>query len=117
MLPAVYQLLLASPAVVALIGDRAYRHGTAPQGVQAPYVTWFVPGGAPENGLDGPQADFSRVQVDAWADKDAQVVQVATAVRAALEKGGVCVGFAGDGRDFETQRFRMGYLFDFITPS
>lgn len=124
MLPAIFPLLKNAPAVTAFVGTnpvRVYRHGRAPQGVLAPYVTWFVPGGAPENGFDGPQADFSRVQVDAWVDDgpdgDVKVEQLAKAVRAALEQGGVCVGFAGDGQDPETKRFRMGYLFDFITPS
>jgi len=124
MLPLLFPLFKAAPAVLALIGTgasvddpvRVYRHGTAPQGVKVPYVTWAVPGGAPDNDLQGAAADFARVHVDCWADDDKQVELLANAVRAALEKGGVCVAFIADGRDFETQRFRMGYAFDFITP-
>lgn len=123
MLPLIFPLLKNDPAVTALIGAdpvRAYRHGEAPQGVVAPYVTWSVPGGGPENGFDGPLADFSRVQVDCWADGDGNggtVVEiVANAVRTALERGGVCVAFVADGRDPVTKRFRMSYQFDFITP-
>jgi hypothetical protein len=52
MLPDIFALL-ATPAVQALVGNRIYRHGDAPPDVQAPYITWFVLFGDPENGFSG----------------------------------------------------------------
>jgi hypothetical protein len=114
MLPTVFATLQASPAVVALVGDRVFRHGAAPQGVVRPYVTWATAGGAPENALDGACADAFRLQVDCWSDGDAQVEQLAAAVRAAMETDAVLVAYTADERDFDTQRFRIGFAFDWI---
>lgn len=119
MLPAVFLLLKASPAVTALIGAapvRAFRHGSAPQDVLKPYVTWSVPGGSAEITLEQPDADTFRVQVDCWSDDDTQVEALAEAVRAAVEKGSQLVAYTADERDFETRRFRIGFAFDFIKP-
>lgn len=93
---------------------RAYRHGMAPEGVARPYVTWSVPGGAPENTFDGADADVFRVQVDCWSDSDEEVELLASAVRAALEPAAHLVAYVADERDFQTQRYRMGFAFDFI---
>ncbi|CAA2107630.1 DUF3168 domain-containing protein [Variovorax paradoxus] len=119
MLPAVYPLLAASPAVLALIGDdpaRVYRHGSAPQDVLKPYVTWSVPGGSAEITLEQPDADTFRVQVDCWSEDKDQIDVLAGAVRAAVEKGSQLVAYIADERDFETKRFRIGFTFDFIKP-
>jgi len=116
MLPLIYPLLRDAPAVTALIGSppRAFRHGTAPQNVPKPYVTWSVPGGAPENTFDGAASDLFRVEVDCWSDDDTQVETLAAAVRAALEPSGHLVAYIADERDPVTQRFRISYAFDFI---
>lgn len=123
MLPKIQHLLKAAPAVTTLIGAgtdpvtdpvRVYRHGEAPQGVKAPYVTWSLPGGAPENTFDGADADVFRVQVDCWSDGDAEVEQLAKAVRAALEPAAHLVAYIADERNSETKRYRMGFAFDFI---
>ncbi|WP_009522324.1 DUF3168 domain-containing protein [Imbroritus primus] len=117
MLPPVFAALKASPAVTALIGSsplRAYRHGAAPQAVARPYVTWSAPGGSPENAFDGACADVFRVQVDCWSDTDAGVEALAVAVRAALEPSAHLVAYVADERDFETQRFRISFQFDWI---
>jgi hypothetical protein len=118
MLPNVFQALNASAPVVALIGPapiRVYRHGTAPQGVQSPYVTWSVPGGDAQIVLDtDTDADQFRVQVDCWANGDSDVEVVASAVRAAVSKVAVLVAYVADERDAETQRFRISFAFDWI---
>lgn len=118
MLPLVFPLLSAAAPVTALIGTnpvRAYRHGTAPQGVAAPYVTWSSPGGAPENTFQGAVSDVFRVQLDCWSDDDTQVVTLASAVRAAIEPSAHLVGYVADERDPDTKRFRISFDFDFIT--
>lgn len=120
MLPLIFPLLSGSLDVTALIGlgadARVYRHGSAPQKVLRPYVTWSVPGGAPENALDGPCADDFRVQVDCWSDDDTEIEVLAAAVRAALEPAACLVAYLADDRDFETRRFRISFAFDFIVP-
>lgn len=116
MLPLIFPLLAAAPAVTALIAGRVYRHGTAEEGVIRPYVTWSVPGGAPENTFQGADADVFRVRVDCWSDDDTQIETLATAVRTALEPAAHLVGYVADERDPETKRFRISFDFDFIKP-
>jgi hypothetical protein len=117
MLPLVFPLLKNAPAVTALVGTspvRVYRHGTAPQGVVSPYVTWSVSGGDAEIVLTETDADTFRVQVDIWSSSDTQVETLAAAVRAALEPAAHLVGYLMDERDFDTQKFRISMAFDFI---
>lgn len=124
MLPAVFPIIKAASAVTALIGTnptRCYRHGFAPQGVEAPYLTWYVVSGVPENELsDLPRVDNYTVQIDCWSDNTgtgaAQVEALATAVRDAIEPVAHMTGVAVNGIDFETQRFRLGLTFTFWTP-
>lgn len=115
MLPLIFPLLAGSAAVTALIGSnpvRAYRHGMAPQGVAAPYVTWSVAGGAPENAFEGACADQFRVQVDCWFDSDTDVEALASAVRDAIEPAAHLVAYLADERDATTGRYRISYAFD-----
>lgn len=118
MLPSVYPLLTAAPAVTALVGNRIYRHGAAPQTVTAPYITWYVVSGVPENTLDDvPRIDNYSVQVDCWSNNtgtgDAQIEELAEAVRDAIEPTAYMTAVSIDERDFETQRYRMGMTFTF----
>ena len=116
MLPLVYQLLKDDSGVAAIVGTRIYRHGSAPQKVQAPYVTWFIVSGNPENELTStPRTDRFQVQVDCWSDNDgsgdAGIEALAAAVRAALEPRGHLIGYVVNERDFDTQRYRIGIEF------
>lgn len=121
MFPNVFALLKDSAAVTAIIGTspcRAYEHGSAPQGVTAPYVTHFVVSGSPENCLaDTPPADRYSVQIDCWSDNAGTgslgVKTLAEAVRDALEPHGHMVALGVNGRDPDTMRYRIGLIFDF----
>jgi hypothetical protein len=117
MLPLVFPLLSAAAPVTALIGTnppRAYRHGRAPQQVAAPYVTWSVVAGAPENMLSGvPSADSYGVRVDCWSDVDTEVETLAQAVRDAIEPFAHMTGVAADDRDAQTNRYRISLQFEF----
>lgn len=120
MLPKVYTLLQASSPVVNLVGTRIYRHGTAPQGVVAPYITWFVPSSAPENTLDEvPKIDNATVQVDCWSNNtgagDLEIETLAKAVRDAIEPSYHMIVGPTDGQDPETKRYRCTMLFSFWT--
>lgn len=110
MLPLVYPVL--SGAVSGLVGTRIYRHGSAPQGVVAPYITWSVVG-SPENSFDGAGHDLCRVQVDCWSDDDAGVETLGRAVRDAMEPHAHMTMFESS-HDAATGRLRMMLLFDWI---
>ena len=114
MLPPVRATLAADSTANGLLSGRVYRHGSAPQNVQRPYVTWSAPAGAPENTLDAPEMDAWRIQVDCWADSDSGIEALAQAVRNALEPFGVIVAYIADERDPETGRFRFGFQMDWM---
>jgi hypothetical protein len=117
MLPAVFPLLAADSDVASLVGPsplRVYRHGEAPQKVALPYITWFLTSGRPENILDDvAPVDEDTVQIDCWSDSDAEVEQLATAVRAAIEPTHHLISKGPNGRDPETMRYRIGLTFTF----
>lgn len=113
MLPPIYATLKASP-VDALTGGRIFRHGSAPQDVAAPYVTWFA-FGAPENQLSGPPPlDRMTVQVDCWHADDAGVEQLATAVRDAIEPHAHMTSMPIDDQEPDTRLYRMALQFDWL---
>ena len=114
MLPLIYTALTGDATVAALVSTRVYRHGTAPQDVTAPYVTWSAPGGFAENAFDGACADVFRVQVDCWSDTDAGVEALADAVRDVIEPLAHLNGYIADERDATTRRYRMSMAFDWI---
>lgn len=120
MIPDVYSLLHTA-SVSALVGNRIYRHGTAPQDVAAPYVTWFVVSGIPENHLDGtPPTDAFSVQCDVWtANTGAGITQANTigeALRDAIEAQFHITNIGGDSQDYPTQRYRLSLTFTFWNP-
>lgn len=114
MLPTIRAYIAADATANGLLSGRVYRHGSAPKGVVAPYVTWSVPGGAPENTFDGPTHDDFRVQVDCWHDSDSGIETVAEAVRNALEGHAHCVGYLANEKDPQTGRYRISFGFDFL---
>jgi hypothetical protein len=121
MFPPIFRVLKASDDVRAIVGDRIYRHGTAPQptgqeaSVTRPaYITWFVVGPDPQHQLDGrPGADRVPIQIDCWSPADREVVALAKAVRDAIERENQCwTGMPIDGRDRDTNRYRIALQFD-----
>ena len=118
MFPPIYATLAAAPAVTAIVGaspGRIYRHGSAPQNVDRPYVTWAIVSAVPENNLsDTPPNDRVSVQVDAWSPDDAQAEALALAVRDALEPLAHMTGVVANTQDAETRLYRVGMQFDWI---
>lgn len=126
MLPLVFQVLNVA-SVRALVGTnpvRIYRHGSAPQGVAPPYITWFEVAGQPYDQISGaPCGDLDSVQIDCWAgngdpsgnDGDTQVETVAAAVRDALDTAGIANRLVVNQRDPDTKRFHIGLEADFIS--
>lgn len=121
MLPDVQALLSASASVTALIGTvpdiRLYRHGEAPQDVEAPYCTWFFVTGNPENHLSGnPLTDRWEIQVDCWSDNDGNgdigIETLGNAVRDAIEDSPYYITqIFPDSKNSESKRYRIGFTY------
>lgn len=118
-LPIIFPLISSDSVIAGLIGSnptRFYPHGKAPQKVVAPYCTWFLVSGVPENILDEvPRIDRFNIQIDCWSDNTGdgsdQVQELAEAIRDALEPSFHMVGVVAEGIDPETQRNRIGLQF------
>lgn len=116
MLPPIYPLLKASPAVTAILGTnpmKCYRHGIAPQGTVAPYVAWMVIAADPENQLSAlPRTDRWTMQIDCYDPTDGGVETLAQAVRDALEPTMHLTGMPIDQKEADTALFRIALQFD-----
>lgn len=116
MLPPIFALLKAAPAVTAIVGvnpTKVFRHGVAPQGTVAPYVVWTVISDVPENSLSElPSMDSVTVQVDSYSLTDQGVVDLAAAVRSALEPHGHMTGMPIDQQEPDTKLYRIALQFD-----
>jgi hypothetical protein len=113
MLPNLYQVLSNNVAVKAIIGNRVYRHGNAPQLGAKPYVVWELANDTPENTLsETPNVDALSIQVDCYHPTDAGIVELATAVRDALEPLAHMTGIPINQREDETKLYRITLEFD-----
>jgi hypothetical protein len=119
LLPPIFALLKAAPAVTAIIGatPKVFRHGIAPQGTVPPYVVWSVISGVPENNLsDLPPIDRLTLQVDCYSTTDDGIEALATAVRNAIETVAHMTGMPINQRETDTQLYRIGLQFDYFLP-
>jgi hypothetical protein len=117
MLPPVYATLATDSSAADLLGDplRVWRHGAAPQGVSRPYVTWALVVATPENTLsETPGVDRCTVQIDCWSLQSAEVLQLASAVRDAVEPLAHMTGVVVDERERETKLYHMAMQFDWF---
>ena len=112
---------LNTAAVRAIIGTppRIYSSGDAPQEVVAPYITWFVVGIQPYDHLSGaPDADSQMIQIDCWAgpddDQEPVCVNLAKAVRDALDAAGQANTVIVNTREPDTKFYRISFQTDFI---
>lgn len=114
MLPPVYTVLRAVPGIVAMVGERIYRHGSVPQdSATSPYVSWALAGNQPVNELsDVPGRDRLTVQVDCWHLSDTGVEALATMVRDAIEPLAHMTGIIVDSREPDTKLYRISLQFD-----
>ena len=117
MVPPLYPILSVNAAVVALLGApiRCYPFGSAPQGVQDPYVVWQVIGGSPENYLqDRPDADSYDVQLDVYGRDESDVLAVARTIRDAVETRAHISRWGGHSQDPSTKRWRINFDVAFV---
>ena len=114
MLPPIYTILSTNTAVKNIVSTRIYPHGDAPQDVARPYVTWFLVADAPENNLSElPDIDRQAVQIDIWAESGSAAVQLASAVRNAIEPHAHVTNIALNGREPETGLYRFAIQIDY----
>jgi hypothetical protein len=116
MFPNVYETLRANATVKAKVGENIGRHGSLQQDAQPPYITWLIAAEQPDDQLSGPpESDFTTVQIDCWSKFDGEVVDLARAVRDALDSAGIANRVVVDLRERDTKLFRVGIDADFIT--
>lgn len=115
MLPNVYGILRTNSTVVSTVDKRIYRHGSAPQNVQKPYITWFVSTGQPENVLNAPPCfDRDTIQIDCWSETDEGIETLAYAVRDALDSNLITNRMMINSRETDTKLYRIAIEADFI---
>jgi hypothetical protein len=115
MLPLIYQTLRANATVLSTVATRIYRHGSAPQAVVVPYLTWFLVTGTPEDQLSGaPCSDVDTIQIDVWHNTDTGVEALAYAVRDALDVAGHSNRFVVNTRETDTKIYRIAVQVDVI---
>lgn len=115
MLPDIFQILSNNVTVQNLISSRVYRHGEAPQGVALPYITWHVITGLPENNLSSvPDMDKLSIHIDNWSETDTGIVELAKAVRDAIEPYAHMIDIPVNERDEKTKNYRIGLEFDWF---
>lgn len=120
MIVPIFAVCSASSAVNALIGGEYLR--LFPFGLHEsnepliyPYVTWQGIGGQPENYLkQRPDADTFTIQVDVFADSPDEAINVAKAVRDAIETHAYITRWGGQGRDPESKRYNLSFDVDWI---
>lgn len=115
MLPPIYAILTSAAPVTAIVAQRIFPHGEAPQGILEPYVTWFVVSAPPEIVLDGtPPHDAFTIQVDCWHQDSAGLLSLASSVRSALEAQCNVTNMILNQRDAETRLYRIALQLDYF---
>lgn len=115
MLPNLYQALRENVTVVSIVDKRIYRHGSAPQNVTKPYITWFMVTGTPVDVINAaPCSDRDTVQIDCWSETDEGIESLAYAVRQALDSKLISNRIVINMRDNDTKLYRIAIEADFI---
>ncbi|GAA3721134.1 DUF3168 domain-containing protein [Oceanisphaera sediminis] len=118
MVPPIFNVCAADPAVTALLGTgpvRLFPFGEAPQGTVYPYATWQVITGSPENYLAGrPDADGYTLQVDVYAGTGSDARAVTRSLRDAIEPHAYITRWGGEERDTETKAYCRSFDIDWI---
>lgn len=110
---------IGTSAVKAIVGDRIYGSGNAPQNTERAYITWFTVVGQPYDQISGaPDGDNDAVQIDCWTgpadDQERVCIDLATAVRDALDAAGISNRLVLHQREADTKLFHIGLQADFI---
>jgi hypothetical protein len=117
MLPPVASILRASAPVLAIVSDRIFRHGDAPQNVTKPYITWSVSSDSPYNQLsDVASMDMVSIDVSCWHPTDSGAEDLAVLVSDAIERHAYMGSITVDEREPETKLYNITMQFDWHMP-
>lgn len=120
MFPPIFEVCKADSTVTNLLGinpTRIWPFGQAPEGVTLPYAVWQLVAGSPENYLSGrPDIDGFTLQIDVYAATGSSARAVGKALRDAIELNAYIVRWGGESRDNETNRYRLSFDVDWLTP-
>ncbi|MCU5775230.1 tail completion protein gp17 [Winslowiella arboricola] len=118
MIAPIFKVCAASADVIALLGYsplRFYPFGQNADVPTYPYAVWQNITGVPENYLAGrPDADSYTLQVDMYANSVEQVIEVARALRDAIEPHAYITRWGNQEQDSETKRYRYSFDVDWI---
>lgn len=115
MLPNVYQILRSASDIVSTVGTRIYRHGSAPQDVVKPYITWSMISGEPyDNVSSAPCADKDSIRIDCWSETDSGIENLAYFVRSALDSQLISNRIVVNTRETDTKLYRITLDADII---
>lgn len=113
--PAVYALLVGTPAVFAIVGSKVYR--AIADGVEAPYIVWTSLAAPPENNLsDPPPGDRHAIRIDCYAKTEAEVDSLALLARNTMEARGLVQTLQDLGQDPDTGYWRIIFDVDLFHP-
>jgi hypothetical protein len=114
-----YSVVSVASAVTALLGSGANIRlypDEAPQGTQPPYAVYTHIVGIPQSQLVGaPGIDAHTVQVDCYSKTRDQALQLAGAIRAAVETRGDLT-LRGMTRDPQTRLYNYQFDIEWLTP-
>lgn len=119
MFPPFFDTVKGSTAVKAAFGNspRIFPHGMADQNTVAPYCTFQIITGSPENFLhDRPDVDAFTLQVDVYAKTAQAASDGAKAIRDAVEGVAYITAWRGQFKDPDTTLFRYSFDVDWLTP-
>lgn len=118
MFPPVYQTISASTAVKFYLGDspvRFYPAGEAPSKTVAPYATWQVITGVPENYLGQiPDIDQYSIQIDVWAETLTECRDIGENIRDVIEPVCHITSWRGESRQPGTRLYRLSFDSDWV---
>lgn len=111
MYPPIFEVCSAHSDVQTNLGSspcRLYPFGEAPQNVTAPYAVWQLVGGQPENYIDQvPDMDSWSLQIDVYASSVSAARSAGQALRDAIEPTAHITAWGGEGRDPDTNLYRL----------
>lgn len=108
-----YGLLIAAQPLTAIVPEIKMTPVHFTEGVQPPYMTWQRIFTEPRNSLEGNESGANRIrlQVDCYAADFDTVMDMATALRAAVPASGgtlhgICINEFDSGLEEQTRLFR-----------
>lgn len=117
MYPPIFSICNSDSSVIGIFGDpvRLYANGQAPHGVTAPYATYQIISGSPENYIAGrPDADSFSMQIDVYAANGQLSQDGAEAIRDAIELYSYVTNWRGESKEDETRLYRYSFDVDWI---